>query len=117
MVLGVQLVVCVCVWCALCCVLHALRCVCVCACVRGKNQVVSNALQSYLSSFTRPLFIPPLLPPPFLPSSRLRLNKEPPNISFKKKLTGGINFNSSVKLTKLGDDPYKAVYAILKECV
>ena len=43
------------------------------------------------------------------------MNKEPPNISFKKKLTGGINFNSSVKLTKLGDDPYKAVYAICKE--
>ena len=67
----------------------------------------SFSLSSFLPSFRRPFF--------HHPSSRLRLNKEPPNISFKKKLTGGINFNSSVKLTKLGDDPYKAVYAICKE--
>ncbi|GAB9463105.1 hypothetical protein Gpo141_00000578 [Globisporangium polare] len=45
----------------------------------------------------------------------LRLNREPPDIYFKKKNGGGITFNSTVRLTKLGDDPYKTVYKILHE--
>ena len=50
-----------------------------------------------------------------LESVGLRLNKSPPNIYFVKKKGGGIKFNSTVTLTKLGDDPYKTVYAILHE--
>uniref|UniRef100_K3WK78 OBG-type G domain-containing protein n=1 Tax=Globisporangium ultimum (strain ATCC 200006 / CBS 805.95 / DAOM BR144) TaxID=431595 RepID=K3WK78_GLOUD len=45
----------------------------------------------------------------------LRLNKNPPDIYFRKKNGGGITFNSTVQLTKLGDDPYKTVYRILHE--
>eukprot|EP00941_MAST-03F_sp_MAST-3F-sp1_P004342 g4342.t1 len=51
-----------------------------------------------------------------LESVGIRLNKTPPNIAFKKKGDGGIKFNScGIKLTKLGDDPEKAVINILKE--
>jgi small GTP-binding protein len=45
----------------------------------------------------------------------LRLNKEPPNIFFRKRKTGGIKFSSIVPLTKLGPDPGKTVYNILHE--
>lgn len=45
----------------------------------------------------------------------LRLNRNPPDIYFKRKNGGGITFNSTVRLTKLGDDPYKTVYKILHE--
>ncbi|KAG7398500.1 Developmentally-regulated GTP-binding protein 2 [Phytophthora boehmeriae] len=45
----------------------------------------------------------------------LRLNRQPPDIYFRKKSGGGITFNSTVRLTKLGDDPYQTVYKILHE--
>lgn len=45
----------------------------------------------------------------------LRLNKEPPRIYFKVKNAGGIKFNATVPLTRLGDDPYDTVYKILHE--
>ncbi|KAJ0406678.1 hypothetical protein ATCC90586_008095 [Pythium insidiosum] len=45
----------------------------------------------------------------------LRLNRQPPDIYLKRKAGGGISFNSTVRLTKLGDDPYKTVYKILHE--
>lgn len=34
----------------------------------------------------------------------LRLNREPPDIYFKKKNGGGITFNSTVRLTKVQQD-------------
>ena len=45
----------------------------------------------------------------------MRLNKTPPNISLVKKATGGVKFNATVPLTKLGDDPSKTVFQILHE--
>mmetsp|Transcript_5608 Transcript_5608/g.16531 ORF Transcript_5608/g.16531 Transcript_5608/m.16531 type:complete len:413 (+) Transcript_5608:2242-3480(+) len=45
----------------------------------------------------------------------LRLNKRPPNIALVKKATGGIKFNATVPLTKLGEDPAKTVERVLKE--
>ena len=45
----------------------------------------------------------------------LRLNKRPPSIYVKQHKTGGIKFSSMVPLTKLGDDPERAVEAILRE--
>lgn len=45
----------------------------------------------------------------------LRLNKKPPDVSLVKKKTGGVKFNSTVPLTKLGDDPQKTVSSILHE--
>jgi len=45
----------------------------------------------------------------------LRLNQSPPNISFTKKPGGGVKFNATVPLTKMGSDPRKAVYSILHE--
>ncbi|CAK4082246.1 unnamed protein product [Aphanomyces euteiches] len=45
----------------------------------------------------------------------LRLNRNPPDLYFRKKAGGGIQFNATVRLTKLGDDPYKTVYKILHE--
>eukprot|EP01104_Vermistella_antarctica_P017562 TRINITY_DN6239_c0_g1_i3.p1 TRINITY_DN6239_c0_g1~~TRINITY_DN6239_c0_g1_i3.p1 ORF type:complete len:383 (-),score=63.79 TRINITY_DN6239_c0_g1_i3:102-1187(-) len=45
----------------------------------------------------------------------LRLNQVPPDIYYKKKPTGGISFNSTCKLTKLGNDPQKLVYQVLHE--
>ena len=47
----------------------------------------------------------------------LRLNKRPPNIYLVKKATGGVKFNATVPLTKLGDDPAKTVNSILHESV
>eukprot|EP01098_Paradermamoeba_levis_P014839 TRINITY_DN726_c0_g1_i1.p1 TRINITY_DN726_c0_g1~~TRINITY_DN726_c0_g1_i1.p1 ORF type:complete len:449 (+),score=98.36 TRINITY_DN726_c0_g1_i1:128-1348(+) len=45
----------------------------------------------------------------------LRLNKRPPDIYFKIKKTGGISFNSTCPLTRMGEDPGKLVYQILHE--
>jgi len=45
----------------------------------------------------------------------LRLNKEPPDVTFKKKSTGGIKFASTVPLTKLGPEPDKVAMNILRE--
>eukprot|EP01125_Pyxidicula_operculata_P000258 TRINITY_DN10337_c0_g1_i1.p1 TRINITY_DN10337_c0_g1~~TRINITY_DN10337_c0_g1_i1.p1 ORF type:complete len:429 (+),score=88.87 TRINITY_DN10337_c0_g1_i1:84-1289(+) len=45
----------------------------------------------------------------------LRLNQKPPDIYFKVKPTGGIKFNATCQLTKLGSDPGKTVYSILHE--
>lgn len=39
----------------------------------------------------------------------IRLNKKPPNITFRKKEKGGINFTSSVQCTKLDMDAVKAI--------
>ena len=39
----------------------------------------------------------------------LRLNKQPPNVTFKKKKIGGIKFTAMVPLTKLGEEPYRTV--------
>ena len=45
----------------------------------------------------------------------IRINKSPPDISFVKKREGGITFNSTLPLTKLGDDPAETVRRILHE--
>jgi len=45
----------------------------------------------------------------------LRLNQTPPDIYLKIKPTGGIKFNSTCKLTKLGPEPAKVVQNILHE--
>lgn len=43
----------------------------------------------------------------------IRLNKRPPDVYFKKKVGGGVKFNTTVALTKLGDDPADLVNRIL----
>ncbi|KAK8793501.1 hypothetical protein WA158_004860 [Blastocystis sp. Blastoise] len=45
----------------------------------------------------------------------LRLNKHPPDVTFVKKIGGGVKINATVKLTKLGDDPADTIYKILHE--
>ena len=46
----------------------------------------------------------------------MRLNKQPANISYVPKKTGGIKFNTSgIKLTQFGDDAEKTVKSILQE--
>lgn len=45
----------------------------------------------------------------------LRLNVDPPNVTFVKKRDGGVKFTSTVKLTGLGDDPEKTVRTVLRE--
>jgi hypothetical protein len=45
----------------------------------------------------------------------LRLNQQPPNISFQRKPGGGIKYNATVPMTKMGTDPRKTVYNILHE--
>lgn len=45
----------------------------------------------------------------------LRLNRTPPDISLRIKEGGGVKFNSTVPLTKLGTNPTKTVYDILHE--
>ena len=45
----------------------------------------------------------------------IRLNKSPPRIAYTKKKTGGIKVNATCKLTKLGEDPQRAVRNILHE--
>ena len=39
----------------------------------------------------------------------IRLNKQPPNITFKRKEKGGLNISSTVPLTKIDNDEIKAV--------
>lgn len=43
----------------------------------------------------------------------IRLNRKPPDVYYKKKVGGGIKFNATVPLTKLGDDPGDLVYRLL----
>lgn len=43
----------------------------------------------------------------------IRLNRNPPDIYFKKKATGGIKFNATCALTQLGDNPQETVTRIL----
>ena len=43
----------------------------------------------------------------------IRLNKRPPGIYYKKKVTGGVKFNATCQLTQLGDDPRDTVSRIL----
>jgi len=45
----------------------------------------------------------------------IRLNQHPPDLYFRKKNGGGIKFNATVPLTKLGDDPERVVNRILHE--
>lgn len=45
----------------------------------------------------------------------LRLNKRPPDVTFKKKATGGVKFSSTVPLTMLGPEPEKVATNILRE--
>eukprot|EP01130_Rhizamoeba_saxonica_P018412 TRINITY_DN9203_c0_g1_i1.p1 TRINITY_DN9203_c0_g1~~TRINITY_DN9203_c0_g1_i1.p1 ORF type:complete len:408 (-),score=97.49 TRINITY_DN9203_c0_g1_i1:9-1232(-) len=45
----------------------------------------------------------------------IRLNQRPADIYFKEKPGGGIKFNSTVSLTKLGDEPERVVRTVLKE--
>jgi hypothetical protein len=45
----------------------------------------------------------------------IRLNKSPPDIAYRRKREGGIKFNSTVPLTKLGEDPEDTVRRILHE--
>jgi len=50
-----------------------------------------------------------------LESTGIRLNKQPPDIYFRKKKMGGIKFNTMVPLTKMGANPADTVYRILQE--
>eukprot|EP01120_Amphizonella_sp_Union-15-10_P012104 TRINITY_DN5325_c0_g1_i1.p1 TRINITY_DN5325_c0_g1~~TRINITY_DN5325_c0_g1_i1.p1 ORF type:complete len:406 (-),score=73.71 TRINITY_DN5325_c0_g1_i1:5-1222(-) len=50
-----------------------------------------------------------------LQSVGIRLNCDPPDIYFKIKPTGGVKFNATCKLTKLGDEPAVAVKKVLQE--
>jgi uncharacterized protein len=43
----------------------------------------------------------------------IRLNREPPGISFTKKSIGGVKFNATCPLTKMGDDPRETATRIL----
>ena len=45
----------------------------------------------------------------------IRLNQKPPDVTFNVKKTGGIKFNATVPLTKLGPDPQQSVKNILHE--
>lgn len=45
----------------------------------------------------------------------LRLNKTPPNVYFRLKKGGGVKFNNTVALTRLGDDPAATVKRVLSE--
>jgi uncharacterized protein len=42
-------------------------------------------------------------------------HRSPPNVYFRLKKEGGIKFNTTVPLTKLGDDPAYAVKRMLAE--
>jgi len=50
-----------------------------------------------------------------LQSVGIRLNTKPPDIYFKQKPTGGIKFSSTIKVTKLGDDPQTVIKKVLQE--
>ena len=43
----------------------------------------------------------------------IRLNRNAPDIYFRKKATGGVKFNATCQLTKLGDNPADTVTRIL----
>ena len=45
----------------------------------------------------------------------IRLNQRPPDVTFKKKKTGGVRFASTVPLTKLGPEPEKLATQIMRE--
>jgi uncharacterized protein len=45
----------------------------------------------------------------------IRLNERPPIVTYKKKKTGGVKFSTTVKLTRMGEDPERTVKAILQE--
>lgn len=45
----------------------------------------------------------------------LRLNRRPPDIYFRRKAGGGVKFNHTLPLTRLGEDPAKTVDRILHE--
>ena len=45
----------------------------------------------------------------------IRLNQQPPDVTYRKKTTGGIKFASTVKLTKLGPDPVKVATQVMRE--
>lgn len=45
----------------------------------------------------------------------IRLNQNPPDVYFKKKAGGGVKFNATVPLTKLGDNPGELVGRILHQ--
>lgn len=43
----------------------------------------------------------------------IRLNRNPPGIYFKKKVTGGVKYNATCPVTGMGDDPRDAVCRVL----
>lgn len=43
----------------------------------------------------------------------IRLNREPPGITFRKKATGGVKFNTTCVLTQMGEDPRETATRIL----
>lgn len=45
----------------------------------------------------------------------IRLNKRPPDVTFRKKATGGVKFSSTVVLTHLGPEPEKLCTSLLRE--
>lgn len=51
-----------------------------------------------------------------LESVGIRLNRDPPNIYFKKKKTGGISFNSVVPLTHLDEKMCQRILQVCLEC-
>lgn len=45
----------------------------------------------------------------------IRLNQRPPDVTFRKKKTGGVRFAATVPLTKLGPEPEKVATQVLRE--
>ena len=45
----------------------------------------------------------------------IRLNQQPPDVTFRKKKTGGVRFAATVPLTKLGPEPEKVATQVLRE--
>jgi small GTP-binding protein len=45
----------------------------------------------------------------------IRLNQHPPDVTFKKKKSGGVRFASTVPLTKLGPEPEKLATSIMRQ--
>jgi small GTP-binding protein len=50
-----------------------------------------------------------------LESVGIRLNKQPPDVTLVKKPAGGVKINSTLPLTRLGDDPQATCANILKQ--
>ncbi len=44
----------------------------------------------------------------------VRLNRDPPNISFKRKAAGGVSINSTVPLTKLNEKTIRTILSVYK---